>query len=219
MSRGEAIKRPLITSSDLPHHLYRKEPRGEAETRSLITPLQPSFPITYTEDGLVGKFFPDSPTTYGEEQLVGKLASVRLFAGKRVRCLPPPARLSVCHAFSSVAVAVFAFAQVRARPSGAPVCLPPPPPSCARVIGACVVPALAETGALLVRRCQLICAAGQDKPPSSAAPPCNAGERPNEAGVRAFEFEPLCSDSARSSVPPGTACGLLTTCCTAGPNA
>ena len=89
MSRGEAIKRPLITSSDLPHHLYRKEPRGEAETRSLITPLQPSFPITYTEDGLVGKFFPDSPTTYGEEQLVGKLASVRLFS-KNVyaACLP-----------------------------------------------------------------------------------------------------------------------------------
>ena len=95
----------------------------------------------------MGKFFPDSPTTYGEEQLVGKLASVRLFAAERVRCLPPPVRLSVCHAFSSVAVAV--FAQVRARPSGAPVCLPPPPPSCARVIGACVVPALAETGAAL----------------------------------------------------------------------
>ena len=109
MSRGEAIKRPLITSSELPHHLYRKETRGEAHTRSLITPLQPSFPITYTEDGLVGKFFPDSPTTYGEEQRVGKLASVRLF--ERVRCLPPPARLSVCHAFSLVAVAVFAFAQ------------------------------------------------------------------------------------------------------------
>ena len=98
MSRGEAIKRPLITSSDLPHHLYRKEPRGEAETRSLITPLQPSFPITYTEDGLVGKFFPDSPTTYGEEQLVGKLASVRLFAANvYAACLPLLVCLSATH--------------------------------------------------------------------------------------------------------------------------
>ena len=217
--RGVREERPLITSSELPHHLYRRETRGEVHKRPLITPPPTQLPHHLYRRRARGEVLPRLPHHLWRRTARGEVGFRTPFRGKRVRCLPPPARLSVCHAFSSVAVAVFAFAQVRARPSGAPVCLPPPPPSCARVIGACVVPALAETGALLVRRCQLICAAGQDKPPSSAAPPCNAGERPNEAGVRAFEFEPLCSDSARSSVPPGTACGLLTTCCTAGPNA
>ena len=127
--RGEVSKRPLITSSELPHHLYRKRSRGEARV---------NFPTTYTRDGLVGKFFPDSPTTYGEEQLVGKLASVYAFSPPTCT-LPTSPCSSVClpRILFGSRVAVFAFAQVRARPSGAPVCSPPPPPSCARVIGAC----------------------------------------------------------------------------------
>ena len=106
-------------------------------------PLHPtptsSPPIQMT--GSRGSSFPDFPTTYGKEQLVGKLARLCVLAV----CLSTKLSvalsvcLSVCHAFSFVAVAVFAFAQVRARPSGAPVCSPPPPSSCARVIGACVV--------------------------------------------------------------------------------
>ena len=39
-------KRPLITSSELPHHLYRIRPRGEARV---------NFLTTYIERGLVGK--------------------------------------------------------------------------------------------------------------------------------------------------------------------
>ena len=86
----------------------------------------------------MGKFFPDSPTTYGEEQLVGKLASVYAFSPPTCT-LPTSPCSSVClpRILFGSRVAVFAFAQVRARPSGAPVCSPPPPPSCARVIGAC----------------------------------------------------------------------------------
>ena len=45
--RGEVGKRPLITSSELPHHLYRRWAHGEARV---------NFLTTYTEDGLVGKF-------------------------------------------------------------------------------------------------------------------------------------------------------------------
>ena len=45
-AREEAGKRPLITSSELPHHLYRKRPRGEARV---------NFLTTYTEERLVGK--------------------------------------------------------------------------------------------------------------------------------------------------------------------
>ena len=87
----------------------------------------------------MGKFFPDSPTTYGEEKLVNLYAA----------CLPRLVCLSATHSLW-YAIAVFGFAQVRARPSGAPVCSPPPPPSCARVIGGCVVgDGLAETGAAL----------------------------------------------------------------------
>jgi len=167
--RGEVSKRPLITSSELPHHLYRKRSRGEARVNFPTTytrdglvgklvnvrnlhPYLPhhlyrrgargearvNFPTTYTRDGLVGKFFPDSPTTYGEEQLVGKLASVYAFSPPTCT-LPTSPCSSVClpRILFGSRVAVFAFAQVRARPSGAPVCSPPPPPSCARVIGAC----------------------------------------------------------------------------------
>ena len=46
VSWGSWGRRPLITSSERPHHLYRRGSRGEARA---------NFPITYTEDGLVGK--------------------------------------------------------------------------------------------------------------------------------------------------------------------
>ena len=41
------------TSGQLPHHLYRRRPRGEVGKRPQLTP--PIFPTTYTEVGLVGK--------------------------------------------------------------------------------------------------------------------------------------------------------------------
>ena len=92
-------KRPLITSSELPHHLYRIRPRGEARV---------NFLTTYIERGLVGKLGSTSsppiqkrgswgsssqlphhlyrkrprgearanfPTTYTEDGFVGKLGS------------------------------------------------------------------------------------------------------------------------------------------------
>ena len=43
----------------LPHHLYRRRPRGEVGKRPQLTP--PIFPTTYTEDGLVGKLGSTSP--------------------------------------------------------------------------------------------------------------------------------------------------------------
>ena len=49
--------------------------RGEVgnQTPAGYTPLQPGFPTTYREEGLVGKLPPNFPTTYTEEGLVGKL--------------------------------------------------------------------------------------------------------------------------------------------------
>ena len=72
-------QRPLITSSELPHHLYRKRARGEARV---------NFLTTYIEECLAGKLLPHylyrrvsrgkvgyCLTTYTEEWLVGKLVT------------------------------------------------------------------------------------------------------------------------------------------------
>ena len=42
--RGVREERPLITSSELPHHLYRRETRGEVHKRPLITPPPTQLP-------------------------------------------------------------------------------------------------------------------------------------------------------------------------------
>ena len=53
----------------LPHHLYRREARGEARV---------NFPTTYVEYGLVGKLRSTSPPHLDtEDGLVGKSVNVR----------------------------------------------------------------------------------------------------------------------------------------------
>ena len=89
--RGVREERPLITSSELPHHLYRRETRGEVHKRPLITPPPTQLPHHLYRRRARGEVLPRLPHHLWRRK-----------ARELVRCLPPPARLSVCHAVSLV---------------------------------------------------------------------------------------------------------------------
>jgi hypothetical protein len=148
---GEVSKRPQLTPPYLPHHLYRRRPRGEAGA---------NYPTTYIEYGLVGKsvnvrnLHPlSSPQPIQKQgswgssgQLPHHLYRIRPRGEARGPTSPPPIQRSgevpllapphlSAAASGNSAVRVVAFVPTCVRPSGVPVRPPSPPPPCAHVIG------------------------------------------------------------------------------------
>jgi len=108
-------KRPQLTlhpNPQLPHHLYRREARGEDRA---------SFLTIYTEEGLVRKSTPCPMAAFSPPY-----------------CACPPLCSSVCLRILSLARCRggrLSCRRVRAPPSGVPGRPPSPPPPCAHVIG------------------------------------------------------------------------------------